>query len=72
MTGIFGVSSRILSLRILSTAKSPSVTGDLSGFIVIFSPCALKSLDTFPARKKVSISPSVIFFSSKLFNLYFF
>jgi len=36
--GIFGVRLFILVLKSLSTAKSPSVTGDLSALIVIFAP----------------------------------
>ena len=36
--GIFGVKSFILDVNILSTAISPSDTGELSGFILIFTP----------------------------------
>ena len=41
---IFGVRLVILVVKSLSTAKSPSVTGDLSSLIVIIAPRWLISL----------------------------
>jgi len=52
--GIPGVKFSILPLKSASTAKSPSVTGDLSALIVIFTPRWLISLAIFPASRNVS------------------
>ena len=68
--GISGVKSFIFSLKILSTAKSPSVTGDLSDLIVIFTPLSLISLAIFPAFKNVSIRFSIVFF--KFISYFYF
>ena len=62
----------ILFRKISSTAKSPSVTGDLSDLIVIFTPLRLISFATFPAFKKSSISSSAIFFKFKSRNFTLF
>ena len=66
--GIFRVRLFILVLKSLSTAKSPSVTGDLSDLNVIFTPWWLISFAISPAFKNVSMRFSAIFFKFKLSN----
>ena len=65
-----GVKFCIFALKILSTAISPSVTGDLSALIVIFTPRRLISLAIFPASKNVSRRFSAVSFRFKLLNFF--
>ena len=58
---MFGVNSLILLVINSFTLKSPLLTGDLSFLIVIFKPLENKSMDSFPAKLKVSIRPSHMF-----------
>ena len=37
---MLGVKILILSVSILLTSRSPFVTGELSGFVIIFNPCS--------------------------------
>ena len=64
---MLGVKILILLLKILSTSKSPSVTGESSGLIVILTPFSLISFETSPASWKVLISSSAISFKFELF-----
>ena len=43
MIGMLGVKILILSVSILLTSRSPFVTGELSGFVIIFSSVQLSS-----------------------------
>ena len=53
--GIFGVKLLIFSVSILLTSRSPLVTGELSGLIIVLRPCFLSSMDFLPANSVVSI-----------------